>query len=60
MWKTVFVEAADNLGLWVAVDRSAQDKVTLRLLRWEYFVSAQVQVVTDAPKSLGKVIGFKR
>jgi hypothetical protein len=53
------VEFADESGLWVVADRQPTGEITMLLVKWEHFDSAQMTVFTEPPPA-PKLMGFKR
>jgi len=54
----VFVQWADELGLWILQDQSNTDEISVALVRWGHFETALTNVVLSYPEPT-KVIGFK-
>jgi hypothetical protein len=55
----VFVQWADELGLWVAVDRDVSPRIAVMLVRWDHFETAMLEVPPPQPEEI-RVIGFRR
>ena len=54
----VFVEWADELGLWVLHERFNDATNSVRLVKWSHFDSAVLDVIQEEPEPV-KVIGFR-
>jgi len=54
----VYVQWTDEHGLWVVQAEQEEGVVTVVLIRWNFFVTAMLDVVTAPPLAQGP-IGFK-
>jgi hypothetical protein len=54
----VFVEWADELGLWIFHKQVNDATTSVRLVKWTHFESAVLDVVAEEPEP-AKVIGFR-
>jgi len=55
----VFVQWADELGLWIVRDRQDSGEISVMLIKWPFFETAQMDVVLLEPMP-GKAIGFQK
>ncbi len=55
----VFVQWADDLGLWVVRDRQESGEISVMLIKWAHFEIAQLDVVL-AESVPSKTIGFQK
>lgn len=55
----VFVQWADELGLWIVRDRQESGEISVMLIKWVYFETVQLDVVLLEPGP-GKAIGFQK
>jgi hypothetical protein len=55
----VFVQWADDLGLWVLQEAKDEVTTTVALVKWGHFETAMLDVVLEEPQQ-PKVIGFGR
>jgi hypothetical protein len=55
----VFVQWADDLGLWVVRDRQESGEISVMLIKWPFFETAQLDVVLLEPMA-SKTIGFQK
>lgn len=55
----VFVQWADDLGLWIVRDRQETGEISVMLVKWHYFETVQLDVVLLEPGP-NKTIGFQR
>jgi hypothetical protein len=55
----VFVQWADELGLWIVRDRQESGEISVMLIKWPFFETAQLDVVLLEPMP-GKTIGFQK
>jgi hypothetical protein len=55
----VFVQWADDLGLWVVRDRQESGEISVMLIKWPLFETAQLDVVLLEPVA-SKTIGFQK
>ena len=53
----VFVQWADEFGLWVVRDRQPSGEITVMLVKWAHFDMASLEVL-DSPA--GKSVGFQK
>jgi hypothetical protein len=53
----VFVQWADDAGLWVVRDRQESGEISVLLIKWPYFETAQLDVVLGEPIP-SKTLGF--
>jgi hypothetical protein len=56
----VFVQWADELGLWVVRDRRASGEVTVMLIKWMFFDSASLDFVILPDLPTGRTVGFQK
>lgn len=52
----VFVQWADDLGLWIVQDRQESGEISVMLIKWQFFETAQLDVILQEPppsKSMG-------
>ena len=55
----VFVQWADDLGLWIVRDRQETGEISVMLIKWPFFETAQLDVILPAPVP-SKPMGFRR
>jgi hypothetical protein len=55
----VFVQWADELGLWIVRDRQESGEISVMLIKWPFFETVQMDVVLLEPMA-GKTIGFQK
>ena len=55
----VFVQWADDLGLWVVRDRQDSGEISVMLIKWSFFETAQLDVVLLEPTP-NRTIGFQK
>ena len=55
----VFVQWADETGLWIVRDKQETGEITVMLIKWHHFETAQLDVVV-APPGLSRTLGFSR
>jgi len=55
----VFVQWADESGLWIVRDKQETGEITVMLIKWHHFETAQLDVVI-APQGLSRTLGFGR
>jgi len=52
----VFVQWADEFGLWIVRDRPASGEITVMLVKWAHFDMASLDVLDS---SSGRIAGFQ-
>jgi hypothetical protein len=55
----VFVQWADESGLWVVRDRQESGEISVLLIKWPFFETAQLDVMMPEPVP-SKTVGFHR
>jgi hypothetical protein len=55
----VFVEWADDLGLWIFREQVNEATTSVMLVKWSHFDTAVLDVVLQEPKQ-AKVLGFRK
>lgn len=55
----VFVQWADELGLWVVRDRQESGEISVLLIKWQFFDTAQLDVILPEPAP-SKMLGFHK
>lgn len=55
----VFVQWADEFGLWVVRDRQESGELSVLLIKWHFFETAQLDVIWPEP-TVGKTVGFHK
>jgi hypothetical protein len=55
----VFVQWADEAGLWVVRDKQESGEISVLLIKWPYFETALLDVVMPEPVP-GRAMGFNR
>jgi hypothetical protein len=55
----VFVEWADELGLWIFREQVDEATSSVMLIKWNHFETAVLDVVIQEPKQ-AKVLGFRK
>ena len=55
----VIVQWADELGLWVVRDRQETGEISVLLIKWPYFYTAQLDVILSEPVP-SKIVGFRK
>lgn len=55
----VFVEWADELGLWIFREQVDEATTSVMLIKWGHFETAVLDVVIQEPKQ-AKVLGFRK
>jgi hypothetical protein len=55
----VFVQWADDFGLWVVQDRQETGEISVMLIKWPFFDTALLDVIWPEPIT-GKIVGFHK
>ena len=55
----VFVQWADDAGLWVVRDRRKSSEISVMLIKWTFFETAQFDLILPEPVP-GKAMGFRK
>jgi hypothetical protein len=55
----VFVQWADETGLWVVRDRRDSSEISVLLIKWDHFETATLDVVLPEPVPV-RTVGFHR
>lgn len=55
----VFVQWADELGVWVVQDRQDSGEISVLLIKWPFFDAAQLDVILPEPIQ-NKMVGFHK
>jgi hypothetical protein len=55
----VFVQWADELGLWIVRDRQESGEISVMLIKWSFFETAQLDVMVPEPVP-AKTVGFHK
>jgi hypothetical protein len=55
----VYVQWADESGLWIVRDKQQPGEITVMLIKWHHFETAQLDVVI-APQGQSRTLGFVR
>ena len=55
----VYVQWADEHGLWVVLSRTGDSEATMMLVKWHHFETAQVDVDLS-PQASSRPIGFAK
>jgi len=55
----VFVQWADEAGLWVVRDRRDSGEISVLLIKWNHFETATLDVVLPEPPP-ARAVGFQR
>lgn len=55
----VFVQWADELGLWVVRDRQESGEISVMLIKWSFFETAQLDVILPEPIP-SRTLGFHK
>lgn len=55
----IFVQWADDTGLWVVRDRQDSGEISVLLIKWPYFETAFLDVIMPEPSPV-RAVGFNR
>jgi hypothetical protein len=55
----VFVQWADETGIWVVRDRQESGEISVLLIKWTFFETAQLDMILEEPIQ-GKKMGFHK
>jgi hypothetical protein len=55
----VFVQWADETGLWTVRDKQETGEISVMLIKWHHFETAQLDVMI-APQGVSRTMGFSR